>query len=302
MRLDTALDFFLSNCYIKGLLPRSIENYEKFVRRFISVVGNPELEDLNYTVVQDYLVGLYQAKLSKATIGTYIRHLRVFFRYLESEKYIEDISSKIKPPKQPKKLVRIYTDEEIKQIFEVIDIIPDWMRYRNCAVIALMLDSGLRLNEVCGIGVSDYDIRQGFILIHGKGDKERLVPVGQFAKYYLRRYMAAVPVILPEGEGNYLFVNRDGSPLTRNAVKLLVQKLKNRLPFEFSCHKLRHNFATNYCIDEYTSHGQVDIYKLMILLGHEDIQTTRRYLHLANQIILSKSNVSHLDKIFLETP
>ena len=85
------------------------------------------------------------------------------------------------------------------------------------------------------------------------------------------------------------------------AIKFLMQKISNDLDFTFSSHKLRHNFATNYCLDEYEKRGVVDIYKLMVLLGHEDIKTTRRYLYLANQIIASNSNVSHLDKIFLET-
>jgi len=175
------------------------------------------------------------------------------------------------------------------------------MKYRNRCIIALMLDSGLRLNEVCAISLSDYDFRQNLLIVHGKGSKERLVPVGQFTRYYMKKYLAALPGYISSQKPSALFVNRDGTRITRNTVKLLVQKLSNRLPFEFSSHKLRHNFATNYCIDEYTRHGQVDIYKLMILLGHEDIKTTRRYLHLANQIIVSKSNVSHLDRVFTET-
>ena len=83
-------------------------------------------------------------------------------------------------------------------------------------------------------------------------------------------------------------------------VKNFMWNLAQKLPFEFSSHKLRHNFATNYCIDQYEKHGFVDIYKLMILTGHEDVKTTNRYLHIANQIIVSRESVSHIDKIFQE--
>ncbi len=90
--------------------------------------------------------------------------------------------------------------------------------------------------------------------------------------------------------------------MTGNAVKLLIHKIANEVPFDLSSHKLRHNFATNYCLDQYDKYGQIDILKLMTLMGHEDTQTTRKYLHFANQVIASKSNISHLDKVLLRKP
>ena len=81
---------------------------------------------------------------------------------------------------------------------------------------------------------------------------------------------------------------------------MLISKISKKLPFEFSSHKLRHNFGTNYCLDQYDKYGQIDIYKLMVIMGHEDIKTTRKYLHIANSIIVARSNISHLDKILLD--
>lgn len=80
--------------------------------------------------------------------------------------------------------------------------------------------------------------------------------------------------------------------------KKLVSKMAKKLPFELSSHKLRHNFATNYCLDQYNAYGQVDIYRLMYLMGHEDVSTTRRYLHFANEILASKGCISHVDAIY----
>ena len=85
--------------------------------------------------------------------------------------------------------------------------------------------------------------------------------------------------------------------MTCDSVKHMVYKLADKLDFELSSHKLRHNFATNYCIDQYEARGQVDIYSLMYLMGHEDVETTQRYLHFAMEIIATRNHVSHLDKV-----
>ena len=122
----------------------------------------------------------------------------------------------------------------------------------------------------CGLLKQDVNFDSNILKVCGKGNKERV------------------------------FVGRRGQNLTCDAVKHMISKLAAKLPFEFSSHKLRHNFATNYCLDQYEKYGQVDIYRLMILMGHENINTTRRYLHFANQLIAVKTNSSHIDGILLK--
>lgn len=128
--------------------------------------------------------------------------------------------------------------------------------------------------------------------VHGKGNKERIVPMGILTQKYLQKYLELCPY-----ESKYFFVGSTGEPLSCNAVKLFVSRLADNLPFELSSHKLRHNFATNYCIDQYRQFSQVDIYHLMYLMGHEDIATTKRYLHIAYEIIASEGCISHLDMV-----
>lgn len=296
MKIKIAKEYFMSACSIKGLSPRTIENYDSYINRFIKFTGDIDLHELDYLLVTEYIKLQFNSGLSLASIATYIRHLKVFLRYCESELNLPPFNSKIKVPRQAKKIVDIYTNEQIKALFAEIHNKTDWVRYRNCSIIALMLDSGLRLNEITLIDISDYDIKQGLLKVHGKGNKERIVPVGKFTAYYIRLYLSNAPDRF--SGRSYLFMTMSGRKLSRNAIKLFVQKLSSSLPFNFSCHKLRHNFATNYCLDLYNKGQNIDIYKLMVLLGHEDIKTTRRYLHLANQIIASKSNISHLDTIF----
>lgn len=294
MNINTVLDLFLASCRLRGLADRTIDCYYEFVNKFIKQYPNLKIENLNMNIIADYIEYLYGTGVSRSSIATYLRHLKVFIRWLEDEEYILKFSDKIRIPKTPKKIVRIYSDDEIRQIFANINFSVDWLRLRNSAIVALMIDSGLRQNEVCQVGLDDLQLRDSFIKVHGKGNKERIVPVGKLSLHYIMSYLKLRPY-----NNDKLFVTVTGSDLTRNSVKLMIRKLSKVLPFEFSSHKLRHNFATNYCLDQYEKHGHIDIYKLMVLLGHEDIKTTRRYLHMANQLIASKNNISHIDKVML---
>lgn len=295
MKLNVACDLFIASCKAQNYTEKTIQNYESFLSRFVRSVGNLDLPELTYEVVLEYSVMLYKRNISKATHATYIRHVKAFVHWLEEMDYIENrFSKKIKVPKTPRKNVHIYEDEEIREIFSVIQIMPEWLRYRNCLIVALMLDSGLRQREVSLIEIADISFKEKLLRVHGKGNKERTVPLGNLTMNYLAKYLKKCP-----HTSKMLLVDRTGDPITCNAIKLLINKLSRNLPFDFSCHKLRHNFATHYLLDQYDRSGQFDLYMLMILLGHEDTQTTQRYLHMAQQVVAAKSSISHLDKVLL---
>lgn len=296
MKLSQAKIKFIYACKLRGLSPKTITAYNDFIGMFITFAGDIEITDLDYEIVETYIEYLFSKPLSKATIATYLRHLKAFIHWLEESDYLEKkaIYRKIKLPKTPKKLVRIYSDEEIRYIFANISAKPDWIKSRNRLIVALMLDSGLRQNEVCIIWKKDIYLQDNLIKVHGKGDKERIVPIGRMVLKYLEKYLRECPY-----NSDMLFVSITGKVFTRNAIKIIMHKLEKVVGFEISSHKLRHNFATNYCLDQYDHYGQVDIYKLMLILGHEDMQTTRRYLHHANQIIISSMNISHLDSFMV---
>ncbi len=304
MVLSKCLDMFIGQCKLKGLSEKTIENYDRNVNRFINFIGDIDTGDLNISVVNDYSTHLfnkikesnfikYDTKLSKASIGTYLRDLKVFISYLEDEDFVSNIKKKVKLPKQSKKLVKIYSNDEINDIFDTIGS-RTWLQFRNRSIIALFLDSGLRLNEVIQINYSDIDFRNNFIKVHGKGDKERLVPIGYYTKKYLMRYINLRP--LPNKDADILFINQYRDRVTMDSVKMIFYRINKKTGLNISPHKLRHNFATNYCINSYQQYGTVDLFKLMTILGHSDTNTTRRYLHLANQVIISKSNVSNMDR------
>lgn len=305
MLVSECLDMFIGFCKLKGLSSATIDNYDRNVKKFMDYVGDIDVNNITPILVNGYTNHLfnkvkennfveYDCKISKASIGTYLRDLKIFISYLENEEIIFNINKKIKLPKQPKKLVQIYSDDEIKDIFNAIGN-NTWLQYRNRAIVALFLDSGLRLNEVVQLNISDLNFRDNYIRVFGKGEKERLVPIGYYTKKYLMKYLNMRP--LPNRDSNILFINQYHDRITQDSIKSIFYRLNKKLDLNLGPHKLRHNFATNYCINSYQKYGTVDLFKLMTILGHADTNTTRRYLHLANQVIISKSNISNIDGI-----
>lgn len=293
MTIEDAYKKFKYSKRLAGLSKKSICDYDLFVGMFIRYIGaDMDVHTLSVDIVNDYIEHQVSRDLSRATLATYVRNLKIFLRWIESTCQISVCASDIVVPKTPKTTPRIYSDADIALIFSSISCESEWLTFRNCSMVALMLDSGLRQSEVCSLRKEDVDFHSHILKVHGKGDKERLVPLGRFSKQYIDKYLHVCPFDSP-----LLFVGRRGEKVTPDALKHLVGKIGRKLPFPFSCHRLRHNFATNYCVDQYTCKGQIDIYSLMAIMGHENVKTTERYLHIAMQIMASRNHISHLDRV-----
>lgn len=294
MTVQESLKKFIRSRKLKGLSKRTIHDYEEFVGLFVKYIGkNTELEELQQEDIECYIEYQVDRKISKSTLATYIRHFKIYVRWI-CENYEVDFTYKtIDVPKTPKKNIRVYSDKEIMLIFESACGSEPWIDCRNKTIIAFMLDSGLRQGEIASLKEKDVYIDTNRMLVHGKGDKERMVPLGRKSIELYEEYKRLCPY-----ESEFTFVSKTGEKMSTNAIKLMITKIANKLPFEMSSHKLRHNFATNYCLDMYNQKGQIDIYRLMTLLGHEEIETTRRYLHVANEIIASSESFSHVDKVY----
>jgi len=293
MTIQEAYKKFIYSKRLAGLSEKSIYDYNIFVGMFLQYVGpDKEVNALSVEIVSDYIAYQVSRSLSQATLATYVRNVKIFLLYLENNYKISVYASGIVVPKTPKTMPRIYSDEDIALIFSSISCENEWLTLRNCSMVALMLDSGLRQSEVCNLKKEDVNFHSNILKIHGKGNKERFVPLGSFSKQYICEYLQACPY-----DSVQLFVGRRGDKLTPDSLKHLIGKIGKKLPFPFSCHKLRHNFATNYCVDQYQYNGQIDIYSLMAIMGHENVKTTERYLHFAMQFLASRQHISHLDRI-----
>lgn len=294
MTLQQAFDNFIQSKQLAGLSVNTITDYKAILLPLIRPLGlSLDIGHLTPDMVISCLTEVMKRSISRTTKATYVRNLKILFCWIEDNCGVSLHAHTIRVPKSSKKQVRIYTDEEIRLMFLSVETSTDWITARNKCILACMYDSGIRQAEVCTLQWANVSFDTGTMVVHGKGDKERTVPLGQVTKRFMQEYRDKCPYKL-----SAVFVSVDGRELTCNTVKQFVSKLSARLPFQFSSHKLRHNFATNYCLDQYEhNNGNIDIYKLMYLMGHEDIATTRRYLHFAMERIASKGCISHLDGI-----
>ena len=295
MTLQELMNDFLFQKKLSGVSPSTITDYQNFITIMVKAIGpSTPLESLSYQAVSNYILSLYERSLSRSTIATYIRNARIFLRWIHQEYGLSFDPKKIKVPKSPKKIVHIYTDAEIQYLFSCIQTSIPWITARNSAIISLMLDSGIRQKEVCGLQKANIDKERMLMKVIGKGAKDRLVPLGYISSLFLDDYLSQCPY---EDTG-YVFVDRLGHPLPGNAVRVFVNRLQKQLPFDLSSHKLRHNFATNYCVDNLRKNGNTGVYELSILMGHESIETTKKYEHFAHELLAVEHNHSHLDEVF----
>lgn len=295
MTLQESLDEFLFQKKLAGLSPATLSDYQTFLTIMVKAIGPlTPLESLSYQTVSNYILSLYDRSLSRSTVATYIRNTRIFLRWVYQEHGLSFNPSKIKVPKSPKKIVHIYTDTEIQYLFSCVQTSIPWITARNSAIISLMLDSGIRQKEVCELLKANIDKQRMVMKVTGKGAKDRLVPLGYISSLFLEDYLSQCPY----ADTAYVFVDRLGRPLSGNAVRVFVNRLQKQLPFDLSSHKLRHNFATNYCVDNLRKNGNSCIYDLSILMGHESMETTKKYEHFAHELLAAENNHSHLDQVF----
>lgn len=297
MTLQEAYDEFIFSKRAQGLTDKTIDSYHNMLHIFVDYFGSDRNTDsLTFKDIQQFSIDLRSRSLSKASVSTYMRNAKIFLRWISDEYGLSFEAKKIKVPKAPKKKAHIYSDEEIQQIFDSIKSPVPWITARNCAMVALMLDCGIRQCELCGLQRSDVDFFSKCMKVYGKGDKERFVPIGSLALDLLSRYYTLCPY-----QTATVFTNKDGSLLSHNAVKLFTYRLQKKLGFKFSSHGLRHNFATHYILDNLEERHTSGVYDLSILMGHESIETTKRYEHIAHELIAVKSCNSHLDKVYKHT-
>lgn len=296
MIIQDAYNSFILSKRLQGLSKESIKDYENMISIFTRYIdGQLDIEELTKSKVDTYILYILDKGLSKATAATYIRNMRIFLVWVsENVNGLPFNPKTIKVPKSPKKNVHIYTATEIQYIFNTVKTSVPWITARNRCIIALMLDSGIRQCEVRSLLRCNIDFERMVMMVRGKGEKERFVPLGYISKVFLEDYYSQCPF----KSIDYVFTDRFGKQLTGNAVRLFVNRLKHKLPFDLTSHKLRHNFATNFCLDNLKETGSTHVYDLSILMGHQSIETTKKYEHFAHELVAVENTNSHLDKVY----
>lgn len=247
--------------------------------------------DLDLNDLKKFLEWIVELGMTPTSQARVISGIRAFYRYCLQEHIVhKDPTTLLEAPKLKRALPDVLSFEEIEQIIGQIDLSkPEGGR--NKAILETMYSCGLRVSEVVNLKISQFypDIR--LLRVIGKGDKERLVPIGDEAIHYIRIYKEEIRVHVPvkKGHEDILFLNRRGSRLTRVMVFLLLQELvkKSGITKHVSPHTFRHSFATHLI------EGGADLRAVQEMLGHESITTTEIYTHLDREFLRSTLQEYH---------
>jgi integrase/recombinase XerD len=267
---------FLNFCRLeKGLATNSMEAYASDLSKFSIFIG-PGAELPGTEEIRRYLDHLTQSGLGARSISRHLTTLRSFYGFLLREGQIEtDPTEHLRSPKQWQTIPKFLNLEEINKLIQA----PDTARatgLRDRAMMELLYASGLRVSELCRVGVSDLNLELGVLRTMGKGNKQRLVPVGKEAVRAVEDYMRDGRTPLLKGRASrYLFITARGGCLTRQAFWRLLAGYgrKAGIFHGLTPHVLRHSFATHLL------EGGADLRSVQVMLGHADISTTQIYTH-----------------------
>lgn len=266
----------------KGLSENTKESYKYDLENFYNFFKNREINDLNEQDIIEYLKYLQEKeKLTPRSIERHLTTLRGFFKYLAKMEKAHDITKSIDNLKLGKFLPTTLTEDEVNLLMDIK--LDNPYSYRTKAMLELMYGSGLRVSELVNLEINDIDLYNNTILINGKGSKERIVPLGDYAKEYLIMYLQNRNALIKRKNGNpdKLFLNNHGKPITRNGFNYLLNNIlkEKGIEKEVTPHTLRHSFATHML------NNGADLRTIQELLGHSDIVTTRIYTHVAKKQI-----------------
>lgn len=266
----------------KGLSKNTIDSYLNDVQQYINFLEKyhdiKKTKDLNKKVLDNYLKNI-RTKFSSSSYARKLTAIKSFYNFLAIENEIENDDAKsVAAPKAEKKLPQVLTVEEVNNLFKQIDESTP-LGLRNIALLELIYGSGLRVSELLNITLKDLHLNDSYINIIGKGNKERIVPISRSAVLAVRKYLLHGREKLIKKSSNYLFINANGTNLSRQGFHKLLKNLAKdaTIDIDISAHTLRHSFATHLL------ENGMDLRTLQILLGHEDISTTQIYTHISNK-------------------
>ncbi len=291
---EQIIDKFIDALWLeRGLSENTLSAYRSdlvLLSRWASKTRERGLLDLESSDILAYLSHLLEKGLSASSSARTLSCLRRFYRYLCRESLLSiDPTLNIEAPKLPKLLPSSLTESEIDTLLDAPDC-DDVIGLRDKAMIELMYGSGLRVSELVGLRFEQYNPQQGLIRLFGKGNKERLVPVGEYTMDWLDAYLEkSRPALLVDGPCDQIFPSIRGKQMTRQTFWHRIKKyaIEAGIQKNLSPHTLRHAFATHLL-----NHG-ADLRVVQLLLGHSNLSTTQIYTHIAKQRLQSLHQQHH---------
>lgn len=276
---------------VAGRSPNTLFAYRRDLDHYITFCeaqGISDPKDVPPSVVSDFIAMLSGEGLAPASVARSLSAVKSFHKYLvQQDASKQNPARPIRTPRLPRKLPDVMSIRQMQLLLES-PTKDDSHHLRDAAILATLYGCGLRVSEAATLAVDDIDFRSGFVRVRGKGNKERLVPVGTMTEKALRRYLdSPVRRDADTGARDHVFLSQKQGPLTRMGIWLIVRKHATRagLGDRVHPHTFRHSFATHLV------EGGADLRSVQMMLGHQSVSTTQIYTHLDR---------SHLRKIHSE--
>ncbi|HSE30995.1 MAG TPA: site-specific tyrosine recombinase XerD [Pyrinomonadaceae bacterium] len=269
---------FLSYIQVeKGLAQHTLESYSRDLDRLNSwsVANRKSLLDLTRADLRQWIASLTRDGLAPTSVARAVSAVRGFYRFLMLDGHLKrNPAEDLDTPQRFSYLPRFLTEDEINRLLAAPDVSTD-QGVRDRAILEVMYATGFRVSEVVSLRQSDVDLQAGLVVCHGKGSKERRVPLGKSAIHWLQQYMT-VKAAYAKQHSLHVFVHH-GKPFNRHTIWAMIKRYSERLGIKnVSPHTLRHSFATHLL-----QHG-ADSRSVQALLGHSDISTTQIYTHITD--------------------
>ena len=291
MNIKDAIEDFINYCiFEKGLSDKTKESYENDLKIYNEFLNKKHITEVEY-IKSDHIKDFLKERSNEetTTIAHNLTVIKNFHTYLLKENITkENVSEFIERPKLRKSLPKTLSIEDVDKLLNIELKTP--FDYRNIAMLELMYGCGLRVSELISIELNDIDMTNCLIKVFGKGSKEREIPLGEYAIYYLKEYISRRELLLKKKPCTKLFLNNHGLGMTRQGFfKNLKEILREKgLNPEVSPHTLRHSFATHLI------NQGADLRSIQEMLGHSDISTTKIYTKVSDEKVLEDYNEYHL--------
>ncbi len=272
----------------------TVRNYESDLRQFLAYLTPPDgeappVDEIDALVIREWLGGLYRQRLTAVTLRRKLAAVRSLFKFMQREGAIEVNAAKlVRTPKAPKTVPSVLTAEQTSTLIDGVATseLERPFPARDLAILEMLYGCGLRIGELCGLSLEDFDFGERWIRVRGKGKKERQVPFGSKAAAALQKYLT---VRHPQPEERALFLNYRGNRLSPRGARAIVKFYATMLTGDSSLHphSLRHAYATHLLSDG------ADLRAIQELLGHAKLSTTQKYTQVALTDLLAVYDRAH---------
>lgn len=268
----------------KRLSLNTLQSYRRDIEQYFTYLQEINLQNIsnsNKTTVIAYLLYLQKKGRATSTISRNLASIRSFYQYISKNKLIDhDPTAELESPKVEKKLPQILSTEEVELLLEQPQCV-DLKGYRDKAMLELLYATGIRVSELIQLDIQDVNIELAYIRCN-KGTKERMIPIGSMAIGALKEYLnKSRPLLIQKEDERALFVNINGSRLTRQGFWKIIKQYKNQAQInkDITPHTLRHSFAAHLL------ENGADLRSIQEMLGHSDISSTQIYAQIAKNRI-----------------